>query len=629
MKVKRQEITCESDLKRTLDEMYRRAKEGKEPFYDLVELLLNEELMITAIHNIKSNKGSKTVGIDKKDINIYLHMKQEKLFALLKRHINNYNPKPVKRRYIPKNNKPNEKRPLGIPTILDRIIQEMVRIALEPIAEAQFFKHSYGFRTYRSCEHAIARVLDLIRRNKNYWVIEGDIKGFFDNINHNKLIEILWNMGIRDKRFLSIIKKMLKAGVMEDGKFQISEAGTPQGGIISPLLANIYLNNFDWMVARMFEEHPAKYQATIPSTNGYRRLRQRGHQPCYLVRYADDWVILCESKETALRILSKVEKYFRHVLKLELSKEKTLITNIRETPAKFLGFNIIAEKARLKNKIVGKALPNKKNIESKVREISSDIKNLVRCTNDYYIAAEIEVINSKIVGLSNYFKFGNCKRLFSSLDNRLTSRTYQTFCKIYGKKNWDNHRIEAHKLDNRRERHKGRNCKVYFVKVNEVNIGLTRMDFTNSVLAMNFNQDLIPYTLNGRLLYAKKHGRKSKLSRPTLYNPESLKMVAVRQIKPNGNKSVLYNFEYMMNREYAFNRDLGACKACKINLTVANYHCHHNRPFLSLDKINKVNNLSSICHDCHKFIHGTGTVNDSKRMAKINKYRKMLTENKS
>lgn len=609
--------------------MYRRAKEGKEPFYDLVELLLNEELMITAIHNIKSNKGSKTVGIDKKDINIYLHMKQEKLFALLKRHINNYNPKPVKRRYIPKNNKPNEKRPLGIPTVLDRIIQEMVRIALEPIAEAKFFKHSYGFRPYRSCEHAIARVLDLIRRNKNYWVIEGDIKGFFDNINHNKLIEIMWNMGIRDKRFLSIIKKMLKAGVMEEGKFQIPEAGTPQGGIISPLLANIYLNNFDWMVAEMFEEHPAKYQVKNPSTNGYARLRRRGHQPCYLVRYADDWVILCEQKETALRILAKVEKYFRHVLKLELSSEKTLITNIRETPAKFLGFDIIAEKARLKNKIVGKALPNKKNIESKVREISSDIKKLVRCTNDHYIVAEIEVINSKIVGLSNYFKFGNCKRLFSSLDNRLTDRTYQTFCKIYGKKNWDNHRIEAHKLDNRRERHKGRDCKVYFVKVDEVNIGLTRMDFTNSVLAMNFNQDLTPYTLNGRLLYAKKYGRKSKLSRPTLYNPESLRMVAVRRIKLNDNKSVLYNFEYMMNREYAFNRDLGACKACKVDLTVANYHCHHNKPFLSLDKINKVSNLSSVCRDCHKLIHGTGMVNDSKRMAKINKYRKLLTENKS
>ncbi|MEK5400173.1 group II intron reverse transcriptase/maturase [Paenibacillus sp. FSL K6-2859] len=622
MKVKGLEIRNEQELVATLDRMHNAAKDGKEPFYNLIELMLNDETILTAIHNIKSNRGSMTAGVDKKDVNYYLQMKKDKLLNIIKRSINNYDPSPVRRVHIPK---PNGKtRPLGIPTMIDRMIQEIARIVLDPIAEGKFFKHSYGFRSYRACDHAIARTLDLINRCKNYVVIEGDIKGFFDNINHNKLIEIMWKMGIKDKRYLMIIKKMLKAGIFENGSFQENEFGTPQGAIISPLLANIYLNEFDWMVAEKFEEHPARYiKVSNPTKNGTRRVR-RDHEACFLVRYADDWVILCETEDKAKKVLTDVEKYLSHVLKLELSKEKTLITNIREKPAKFLGFEIIAEKARLKDKIVGKALPEKSKLDAKTRSIAADIDELKRFKNDYDRAAHIELVNSKIVGVSNYFKIGNSSYLFKSLDYRLSNRAYKTFTKIYGRKDWKRLTVPASELNNRPQRHAGKELRVFFVEVNSMKVGLTRLGFTTSTLAKNFNQDLTPYTSEGRALYEERIGKKLRLNRPTLYTPEDLAFVALHQIVPKGKNDKLYNFEFILNREYAYNRDKGLCKVCRIFLDGHLYNCHHIKPYLPMDKVNKVNNLASVCDRCHRLIHGTAEAENVKLMTKIMKYRKLL-----
>ncbi|QUH21520.1 reverse transcriptase domain-containing protein [Alkaliphilus sp. B6464] len=242
MWLKRHVVENEQQLQNTLDLIYKNSKSDAE-IYDIIELMKNEQTIITAIHNIKANKGSKTAGIDKKEIDYYLQMDNNKLLKLIIKAIENYNPQPVKRVYIPKENR--KLRPLGIPTIIDRIIQEITRIVIEPIAEAKFYKHSYGFRPYRNAEHGIARIVNVVNNSNCNIAIEGDIKSFFDNVNHNKLINIMWSMGIKDKRVLNIIKKMLRAGVMEDGSLGSSEIGTPQGGIISPLLANIYLNSFD------------------------------------------------------------------------------------------------------------------------------------------------------------------------------------------------------------------------------------------------------------------------------------------------------------------------------------------------------------------------------------------------
>lgn len=238
-------FSSETELKETLDFIYERSSEGH-CFHGILEVAFNEVVIITAVHNIKANKGANTAGLDKIKIDYYLQLPKEELIKLVQESVKDYKPKPVRRIYIEKSN--GKKRPLGIPTILDRIIQECLRLIIEPIVEAKFYPHSYGFRPGRACKNAVRDVINVIngcKKNVPVYAIEGDIKGFFDNVNHRKLLNKLFDIGIHDKRVIAIIKKMLKAGYFEDGLTKDTEFGTPQGGILSPLLANIYLTGFD------------------------------------------------------------------------------------------------------------------------------------------------------------------------------------------------------------------------------------------------------------------------------------------------------------------------------------------------------------------------------------------------
>jgi RNA-directed DNA polymerase len=620
---KRLVIKNEQELRNTFDRMYESARKTSKPFFNLVDLMTETETIMTAIHNIKSNKGSFTVGIDKKEINYYLQMETATLLRLIRKTISNYNPKPVKRVYIPKKNS-EKKRPLGIPTMLDRIIQEIARMVIEPITEANFFKHSYGFRPYRSTKHAVARIVDLINRGGYKFALEGDIEGFFDNINHNKLISLMWEMGIRDKRYLMIIKKMLRAGVMEKGKVSMSEQGSQQGGIISPILANIYLNNFDWMIADEFENHPARYKVDNPTKNGTARVKRR-HSACYLIRYADDWIVLCESKEKAQQVYNKAEKYLKHVLKLNLSKEKTVITDLSQCPAKFLGFNIKAEKARLKNKTVGKPFINLETLRKKHRGILDEIRELEHdFVEDEYLAYQIERINAKIIGISNYYNIGICNDIYNKLSWKLVDSMFRVFKRIKGTK-WREFYRPTHECNNRIDRHKGSKRRTFMITVNDVNIGLTQYTFTKSERALNFNQELTPFTSKGRELRKIQTKENSLLARKSLYNEEDLRFIAY---KPDKAFIRYYNFEYILNREYAFNRDKGKCKCCGKNLNAKNLQCHHKDPKLPIDKVNKVTNLVSICKQCHNSVHGSELPTDEKVAKKITKLRGYLEKQK-
>lgn len=191
----------------------------------------------------KSNKGSHTAGTDGKTIDSIKTLTEEEIVNLIQRKLANYQPKRVRRVFIPKPN--GKKRLLGIPCMIDRIVQQCFKQILEPIAEAHFFKHSYGFRPLRSTHNAIARVQHLINIVGLHYVVDIDVQGFFDNVNHTLLIRQLWNMGIKDRKVLRIIGKMLKAEISSEG---IPFKGTPQGGILSPLLSNIVLNDLDQWV---------------------------------------------------------------------------------------------------------------------------------------------------------------------------------------------------------------------------------------------------------------------------------------------------------------------------------------------------------------------------------------------
>lgn len=629
MKVNRRVIKTEGNLKQLLDEMYQEAKKGGS-FYGLTEMLFNEEVITTAIHNIKSNHGSKTAGMDGKGIDEYLQMDKEDLINLIQSQVNDYNPKPVKRVYIPKNNiKSSNKadmRPLGIPNMIDRIIQELVRMFIEPIAEAHFYNHSYGFRPYRNAEHALARMRDVTRRSKTFWVVEGDIKGYFDNINHNKLIEILWNIGVKDKRLLAIIKKMLKAGYVEDGIFHKTTKGTPQGGIISPLLANIYLNGFDWMIAKEYEFHPYtdRYKERRVA---YQQLKVDGHEPTYLVRYADDWVILTTSKENAERLLKKAGKYLKHKLKLDLSLEKTLVTDIRVRPVTFLSYNLKYGVTK-EGKSAPMIYPNMKAVKKATKDVTDIIKKMRYSPDESWLAVNLERANEVLIGISNYFNKGISKKVLSKIDHRIFWTTVKAFKSFYRYEKLtsvkNNHSVPLNVLGNRISRHKNYGGKTLAVKVDGVWIGLTKCDITPVKYSQNFNQLMIPYTESGRKVYAEKMEKVSPLCRPAIYFADDL----FRALHDFGLK--MYNFEFFMNRDYAFNRDRGKCRACKCYLWGINPHSHHINPYLPLNKVNKVSNLASLCPSCHALIHNNRVIEgNTEYREKIEKFRSILAEAKT
>lgn len=216
-----------------------------------------EATIITAIHNIKGNHGSETSGVDKKRMRKdYLQKPFPWVIRDIQRAFRHFEPQPIRRVYIDKPGK-TEKRPLGIPTIRDRIVQECMKLVLEPILEAQLFVHSYGFRPMRDAAMALERISTLIQNTGYYWIVEGDISKCFDHIEHNILLKRLYHMGVQDRRVLQIIKAMLKAGVM--GECEANEEGTPQGGIISPLLANVYLDIMDEWITKQWESKRTRY----------------------------------------------------------------------------------------------------------------------------------------------------------------------------------------------------------------------------------------------------------------------------------------------------------------------------------------------------------------------------------
>ncbi|ONI48371.1 group II intron reverse transcriptase/maturase, partial [Candidatus Epulonipiscioides saccharophilum] len=332
------------DIQQEYDELYYKSK-NNESFYNLMSLITSDNNIELAYRNIKANKGSTTPGTDGKTIKDIKPINRIELNQKIHNKFKNYNPKSVRRVEIPK---PNGKtRPLGIPCIEDRLIQQCIKQVLEPICEAKFHNHSYGFRPNRSTHHAIARAQFLINQNKLYYCVDIDIKGFFDNINHSKLIKQLWSMGIKDKSLLKILIKILKSNVENMGK---QDKGTPQGGIISPLLSNIVLNELDWWISDQWETFRTSHDYTRTfkkeghsnNSNKYRALRKSKMKEMFIVRYADDFKIFCRDYKTAQRIYIAVKSWLKERLNLEISEEKSKITNVRKGKTEFLGFNLWA-----------------------------------------------------------------------------------------------------------------------------------------------------------------------------------------------------------------------------------------------------------------------------------------------
>ena len=358
---------------RVLNSLNEHSKDSSYKFERLYRLLFNEELFYVAYQKIASNGGSTTKGSDGRSIDEMSLARIETLIASLKDE--SYQPHPSRRVHIPKKN--GKTRPLGIPAFEDKLVQEVVRMILEAIYEGHFETTSHGFRPKRSCHTALLHIQKTFNGAK--WFIEGDIKGFFDNIDHDVLVGILRER-ISDDRFIRLIRKFLKAGYVEDWTFHNTYSGTPQGGIVSPILANIYLDKLDKyvkeyiqhfdkgtkrrpgkesnnlanerkrtvrklkkvkdgtekaaLVARLkaIEQERAAFPNGDEMDESYRRLKY--------IRYADDFILgVIGSKEEAQRIKEDIKSFLSASLALELSEEKTLITHTGKS-AKFLGYEI-------------------------------------------------------------------------------------------------------------------------------------------------------------------------------------------------------------------------------------------------------------------------------------------------
>jgi group II intron reverse transcriptase/maturase len=470
---------------RVLNSLAKHSKHSAYKYERLYRVLFNEEMFYVAYQRIYAKPGNMTPGSDNKTIDRMNLDRIEKLIQSLKDE--SYQPQPSRRTYIPKKN--GKVRPLGIPAFDDKLVQEVIRMVLEAIYEEQFQNCSYGFRPKQSCHTALAQIQKSFNGAK--WFVEGDIKGFFDNISHDVMIHILKER-ISDERFIRLIRKFLNAGYIEDWQFHKTQSGTPQGGIISPILANIYLDkldkyimeyirNFDKGENRKANKERVQYEygkrlavaklksvidkderkiiiKQIKAFDKERSLISCGdemdgdYRRMKYVRYADDFLIgIIGSKEDAIRIKEDIKNFLESKLKLELSDEKTLITH-SEKSAKLLGYEIYIRKSNLTKRdskgrirrafnkkvylklttdVMKKKLLEYGALEIKTHNGKEQWKPRARVqfiNND-----DLEILdryNSEIRGLYNYYSIANNCSEMNSFKYIMEYSMYKTFaCK--------------------------------------------------------------------------------------------------------------------------------------------------------------------------------------------------------
>ncbi len=396
---------------------YRLYKEsaGGETFDRLMPLVVSEQNILLAYRNICKNGGSKTPGTDGKTIVHIQSLPIEEVIKTVRNKLKYYQPKKVRRVEIPKDN--GKTRPLGIPSIWDRLIQQCILQVLEPICEAKFHERNNGFRPYRSAQNAIAQCYKMAQIQNLHFVVDVDIVGFFDNIHHGKLIRQLWGIGIQDRKLLMVIKQMLKAEILFHDMVIAPETGTPQGGILSPLLANVVLNALDWWIAGQWETFKIREGKsglefrktdaegnllTVDRSQKWNKLRATtGLKEMYIVRYADDFKIFCRDYSTAKRTMCAVKLWLAENLHLQASGEKSGITNLQKDYTTFLGvkFKVTPKGKRW---VVCSHVSDKgrEKAVKKIRKLWQDMKNPRKQAE---LDKNISLYNSAVMGMHNYY----------------------------------------------------------------------------------------------------------------------------------------------------------------------------------------------------------------------------------
>lgn len=600
------------DMQTAFDKLYADSVSGRQ-FRNLVELIQRPENIMLAYRNLRKNSGSKTAGVDKKTISDLNKWSDKKLVNHVQRKLDWYVPNAVRRVEIPKDN--GKKRPLGIPTIMDRLFQQCILQVLEPICEAKFFKRSNGVRPTHSAENAIAQAERMIQNIGCYYVIDIDIHGFFDNVNHGKLLKQMWALGIRDKKLLSIISAMLKAEVAGIG---FPEKGTPQGGIISPLLSNIVLNELDWWVASQWEEMPTKRNyvhriyanGTPDKSNTIRALRSYTKlKECYLVRYADDFKIFCKKHSDAVKLFEATKQWLWERLGLEISPEKSKIVNVKRHYSEFLGFKLkVREKGKkpdgskryvIEAHVRDKAL---KKIRARSKEIIGQIRRTYDPKMEYRL---IQKYNSYLIGVHNYY----CIATHVNLD--IHEIAFDVKKSLYNRLK---HRLQrTGSISNRYIQEKyGRSREVRYLNGHAV----VPIAYVQHRVPMDRKNRVNPYTPECRTEIHK--------------NLAGLNLAVMNHLMntPAGQQSVEYND----NRIALYVAQKGKCAVSGIALDANQVDCHHKKP-LSLGGDDSYQNLIIVSDAVHILIHSSSErtikkyLNDlqlnSKQLAKLNNLRKL------
>ncbi len=593
------------DFQVVQDQLYADSSKGK-IFTNLMSKITDRNNVLLAYRNIKKNTGSNTKGTDGKTIAYLARMESDDLVKFVEAKLRNYQPQAVRRVEIPK---PDGKmRPLGIPTISDRLVQQCILQVLEPICEAKFYKHSYGFRPLRGTKHAIARAYFLAQLTNLHYVVDVDIKGFFDNIDHGKLLKQLWNLGIRDKALIAIISKLLKAEIEGIGT---PEKGTPQGGIISPLLANVALNEFDHWIASQWEEMLTKHDYTyyrngnMDISHKTRALKRSNLKEVYIVRYADDFKLFCRNHNHAKRIFEATKLWLKERLGLEISPEKSKIVNLRKNYSDFLGIKFkVTTKGKVKNKNDNKWVV-KSHIGLKAfKKILLTIRKHAKAVQKPKDSGKSAVmrLNSYIIGVHNYYNCAtNCNLDFSAIAYR-TRTTLKN--RLKPRKAKEKEPIPKYIMETY-----GKSKQLRFV----------------------YDTPLIPIGYVQHRWNGQYDGKSTFLAtdREQIHNTQ--KAVPIENLKylvanPVRGQSAEYND----NRISLYVGQYGKCYVLGNTLDVDEIHCHHKKP-RALNGKDEYKNLVIVHANVHRLIHATDneTINrytnllelNAKQLERVNKLR--------
>jgi len=576
----------------TFDMLFAKSKENQK-LTNLMTIITSDDNILLAYRNIKRNNGSATAGVDKVTINDIEKLSTNEFIEIVRKRFAKYNPRKVRRVKIPK---PNGKtRPLGIPSMWDRVAQQCILQVLEPICEAKFYKYSFGFRPTKSAENAISACAGRISRSKMQYVVDVDIKGFFDEVKHSKLMQQIWTMGIQDKQLLVIVRKMLKAPiVLPNGKTVYPTKGTPQGGILSPLLANINLNEFDWWIANQWEskkcrninDHLIKKTGLYSHQYRYRQLRETSKlKEMYIVRYADDFKIFTTSRSNAEKIFTASKMWLEERLNLPISEEKSRITNLKKKSSEFLGFELKMERKgydRLgrKNYVCQSHIAEKARMRIK-KQLKDHIKLMQKAPNGTVLIKNVQIYNSMVIGIHNYYQIA------TQVNASLMPIQYQLTL------------VERHRLKQFSLRKttnyviKDQGLKPYLKsKMTRYINGypLIPIGFIKTKTALMPKNGVNKFTVEGRKLMHKEQ--------------KSVPNWQVQWIREHPVINERATIEFNDNRISLFAAQKGKCAVLGEELILTEMDCHHKQLW-SLTKDDRYSNLVLITRGVHRLIHAT------------------------